>query len=272
MGIEEFLALFIKELEINQDLRGYYRLLENKNRFLWRKAYLGQRLEYVNNHLGIDTGTIWDVGCGYGTTSIFLALNGYRVFGNTLEFYYEKLNSRLTYWSKFGNLNNLRIEYVNLYDMPVVRQHYDVIVAQDTLHHLEPIQEAMDIFKASLKNNGRLIVTEENGYNIFIMLKNFSKRGFKRVTMYYDEHLQKTILFGNENARSLQLWCSILKDHGYSVPEKDMEYIRFYPPFCFTEKNYDRVTEKDRKPGKNHSLIHELLFFGINFTAINEIG
>jgi SAM-dependent methyltransferase len=267
MVVEEFLELFIKELEINSDLRGYYRLLNSKNRLLWRKAYLEQRLEYVYSHLGVPSAKIWDVGCGYATTSIFLALNGYRVFGNTLEFYYDKIGSRLDYWSQFGNLNELRIEYANLFDMPIAMQQYDAIIAQDTLHHLEPVQKAVDIFRLSLKPEGRLIVTEENGNNIFISLKNFSIRGLNRINTYYDERLQKVILFGNENARSIQAWNEILKLGGFAMVEKDMEYIRFFPPCCFTPDHYIEIIEKERKIGKNLKLLRELLFFGINFTA-----
>ena len=269
MSVDEFLKLFIKELEINSDLRGYYRLLDNKGRFLWRLAYLEQRLEYVYNHLGIPSGKIWDVGCGYATTAIFLTLNGYQVMGNTLEFYYDKIGSRLDYWSKFGNLEGFRVEHANLFDMPVAAQQYDVIIAQDTLHHLEPIQEAVNIFRVSLKIGGKLIVTEENGHSIFINLKNFSKRGFKRITGYYDERLQKTILLGNENARSLRAWSEILKDGGFRMPEGNVEFVRLFLPFCFTMKNYQRLAQKEKDIGKNFKLLRDLLFFGINFTAIN---
>jgi SAM-dependent methyltransferase len=269
MDVKEFLELFIKELEINSDLRGYYRLLENRNRLLWRKAYLEQRLEYVYNHVGAPSGKIWDVGCGYATTAIFLAMNGYEVVGNTLEFYYDKIGSRLDYWSKFGNLTGLRVEYSNLFDIPVTAQKYDIIIAQDTLHHIEPIEEALDILRGSLKKGGKLIVTEENGNSIFINVKNFTKRGFQRIIGYYDERLQKTILFGNENARSLRAWFRILKDCGFTMPESDIEFIRFFLPFFFTIENYQRLAQKEKAIGKNSNLLRELLFFGINFTAIN---
>jgi SAM-dependent methyltransferase len=271
MEIAAFIDLFIRELEKNPDLHTYYRLLDNKSRFLWRKAYIEQRLEYINSHLGITSGEIWDAGCGYATTSIFLALNGYKVLGNTLEFYYDKIANRLDYWSKYGNLANLKIEYANLYDMPVLSRQFDAIIAQDTLHHLEPIKEAIDIFRSSLKKGGRLIVTEENGHNVFINLKNFYKRGFKRVTSFYDERLQKTILFGNENARSMKAWCKILNDSGLTISENDKEYIRFYPPIYYTIENYRHLAGKEKQTFKNLPLVHELLFFGINLTAVNTI-
>ncbi len=271
MDIQTFLDLFIKELEVNHDLRKYYRLLNKKSRYYWRKAYLEQRLAYINSHVGKVSGRIWDIGCGYATTSIFLALNGHNVFGNTLEFYYDKINPRLDYWSRYGNMDNLKFEYANLYDLSVSPDHYDGIIAQDTLHHLEPIQDAISIFEDALKPGSRLIVTEENGRNAFITLRNIYYRGFERVTNYYDERLQKFILFGNENARSMQAWHHILEKADLKLIEDSVEYIRVLPPFCFTGKNYFSLMEKERQAGKKLVNLREFMFFGINFTAIKPL-
>lgn len=271
MDIPTFLELFVRELEINPELHAYYRLLEKNGKFHWRKAYLEQRLAYVHNHLGISSGTIWDVGCGYATTSIFLALNGYDIMGNTIEFYYDKIARRLDYWSQFGGLDNLKIEYANVFDMSVAPGRFDVIIAQDTLHHLEPVQEAMDRFRKALKQSGRLVVTEENGSCFFILLKNFSKRGFKRVTELYDERLGKNIRFGNENARSLQAWRKILERSGFLLVEEKSERIRLLPPWCFNQENYPQRILWEKKVGKVIPGLREILFFGINFTAVKDV-
>lgn len=267
MGVDEFLKLFLQELQMNSDLRSYYRLLNNKNFYHWRRAYFERRLRYVNDMLPPKKANIWDAGCGYGTTAIFLALNGHKVSANTLEFYYDKIKGRLNYWKQFGDLSGLVFEYANLFDMPVKQGFYDVIIAQDTLHHLEPIDEAMRIFRKSLAGDGRIIVTEENGHNVFIILKNFLKRGFKRVTSYYDEKLQKTIRFGNENARSLGKWRRILSSAGMDVSHDSVGFVRFFPPFVFNNANYYRLQKKEEEIGKKCRLLREILFFGINFTA-----
>ena len=107
--------------------------------------------------------------------------------------------------------------------------------------------------------------------SLFIRLKNFSKRGFKRISEYYDEKLQKTILFGNENARSMQEWQDLFQAHGFMVPEADIEYIRLFPHFFYTPENYLIMKEKEMKTGKNLSWLKEFLFFGINFTAIQNM-
>ena len=270
MSVEEFLELFTKELEVNSDLRHYYRLINNRERYLWRKAYFEQRLSYVAQKLNPSQKKVWDVGCGYATTSIFLTLNGFSVKSNTLEFYYDKIRNRLDYWSRFGNLDNLQVEYANLFDMPVQNHAFDAIIAQDTLHHLEPIEHALNIFSRSLKPAGRLIVTEENGQSLFIMMKNISKRGFNRISHYYDEKLQKTILFGNENARSLKTWRRLLTRQGFEVPEDNVEYVRLFPHFFYNENNYMKIPLKEEQAGKDFPLVRNFLFFGINFTAIQN--
>jgi 2-polyprenyl-3-methyl-5-hydroxy-6-metoxy-1,4-benzoquinol methylase len=267
MGVEEFLELFIRELESNSDLRDYYRLINKKSRYFWRKAYLEQRLNYISRQTKTPSLHIWDVGCGYATTAIFLALNGHRVRGNTLEFYFDKINNRINYWSKYGNLSNLYVEYANLYDMTVPAGTYDAIIAQDTLHHLEPVNDAFEIFRKSLVPGGRLIVSEENGQSLFIRLKNFSTRGFNRINEYYDQQLQKTILFGNENARSLNAWLTLLNKHGFSVVEDETEYIRSYPPFMYTSENYRDLLSRDKKSGHEVKSVQKLMYFGINLTA-----
>ncbi len=81
MDVTGIFELFIKELESNRELQGYYRILDNPRRLLFRHAYLEQRLRYVHNHRANRRKKIWDVGCGYGTTAIFAALNGHRVKG-----------------------------------------------------------------------------------------------------------------------------------------------------------------------------------------------
>ena len=116
-------------------------------RLLFRKSYLEQRLRYVHFHLGKPGKKIWDVGCGYGTTAIFATLNGHSVLGSTLEFYYDHIQRRLDYWSKYGDLSGLHIAYENLFDRPVEKQSVDVVLVQDTLHHLEPIYPACRILR-----------------------------------------------------------------------------------------------------------------------------
>ena len=172
MNVEEFLELFIQELELNKNLRNYYRLVDSGLSFAFRKAYLHQRLSYVD-HMVTKTGSaVWDIGCGYANTAIYLTLNGHSVNGTTLEYYYDQIRHRMDYWSRFGNLDKLNIAYQDLFDTSFQPASFDYIIVQDTLHHLEPLGKALELIESALTKDGKLIVSEENGKNLFISLKN----------------------------------------------------------------------------------------------------
>ena len=267
MNVPEFLNHLVAELEVNPGLRSYYRLLENPSRFHWRKAYLEQRLLFVERQLGTTPKTILDVGCGYGSTAIFACLNGHRVKGTTLEFYFEQIQRRRAYWERFGDLSGMEVVYENLFDGPEEAGHYDHIIVQDTLHHLEPIGEACARLFTKLKPGGSLIVVEENGCHPFIRAKNFATRGFNRVGEIWDERLGKMIPFGNENARGLRKWTRILDKAGLRVDPASVEFVRMLPPFCFTAENYDHRIRSEQMLNQNRLFAH-YLFFGFNFVAV----
>ena len=267
MSVNEFLELLIKELESNHELCHYYRILDSKSSFLFRKAYLEQRLQFVDKSITKTNNIIWDTGCGYATTSIFLSLNGYNVIGTTLEYYYDKIQTRLDYWSKFGDLSALKIKYENLFDAKYDPGTFDAIILQDTLHHIEPISDAVDILYKALKDDGKIIISEENGNNIVCNIKHFKERGFKRIAEIYDERLNKKIMFGNENTRSLKKWIKIFSDNNFSIDNKNTEYIRLFPPVFFNDKNYAKLINTEQKIWKKNSIVREFLFFGINFLA-----
>ena len=96
MEIEVFFDLLLKEIKLNDDLSQYYKFHASDRRFKFRKAYFVQRLQYIIDHMPKNkTVKVFDLGCGYGTTALFLALNGYRVEGITLEFYFKTIKKRM---------------------------------------------------------------------------------------------------------------------------------------------------------------------------------
>ena len=267
MDIEQFFELLLKEIEINTSLQNLYRFLRDKKSFYFRKAYFIHRLEYIKNSITIQDASIWDCGCGYGTTGIFLALNGYKSCGTTIEYFYDHIPARFAYWSKFGDISGFRISYQNLFDPPFYREQFDYVITQDVLHHLEPNDKALQILKDTLKDKGTLIVCEENGNNIINRLKLFLRRGNKRIIDIYDEKLNRQIKLGNENIQSLASWKSKFRKAGLVIDEKSIEHIRLFPPFFFNKRNYKRVIEKEGRIWKKNKTAREFLFFGINFTA-----
>lgn len=245
----------------------YHRFINSPKLYDFRKSYLEQRYRFVLDQIEKPHAQIWDVGCGYGTTSILLGLNGHKVLGTTLEYYFDEIKNRLKYWSQFGDISSVTLEYQNMFDKYPAEESLDYIVAQDTLHHLEPFDKAVEIFHKVLKPDGKIIVSEENGNNIICNIKHFRERGFKRISSYYDERLNKEIVFGNENTRSLSKWKSAFAKGGFKVDTDTLEYIRYYMPGKYDGTNTEDIIKKESRLWKKSSLLREFFFFGMNFTV-----
>jgi SAM-dependent methyltransferase len=267
MDIEKFFELLLTEIEVNKSLQNLYRFLRDKSSFYFRKAYFIQRLEYIKNNITTKDASIWDCGCGYGTTGIYLALNGYNVYGTTVEYFYDHIPARFEFWNKFGDISSFRVNYQNLFDPPFFKDRFDYVITQDVLHHLEPNNRALRIIKDALRDKGKLIVCEENGNNVIHSLKLFLRRGNKRIIDIYDEKLNKWIKLGNENIQSLTSWKNKFRKAGLKINDNSIEYIRLFPPLFLNKDNYGRLLERENKIWKKNKAIRKFLFFGINFTA-----
>ena len=265
-NVDEFFELFVKELEITPSLHKYYKFHAKDKSYKFRKAYFIQRLQYIADHVKKGD-RIFDCGCGYATTAIFLTLNGFNVYGSTLEFYFDEINGRLEYWKQFGDLSALEINYENLFDSNIPNETYDIIIAQDTLHHLEPFNEAIGILSNILKKDGELIAIEENGSNIVQNLKLFKQRGNKRIISIYDEKLQRNILIGNENIRSIKKWKKEFIANGLTIDDDSLEFIRVLPPQLFGDKSIEEVIKKENNLKDKSALLRKYFFFGLNFVA-----
>jgi SAM-dependent methyltransferase len=264
MTVEKFFELFLEELKGKQHLWSYYKFHTDEKSFLFRKAYLCQRLEYVLKHIHDPKAKVLDIGCGYGTTALFLAMNGIPVHGTTLEFYIEEIDSRKQFWKQYGNVDLFTVSYENLFDTPP-KDQYDFIIIQDTLHHLEPINDALAIIKNTLKPSGQLVVIEENGDNIVQNLKLLKQRGFKKTKYIYDETLKKDILIGDENIRGYETWKALMANNGLKANDHSRQYIRYFYPNKFTKEHYLSQLAEEQNIWQKSNFKRKYFFFGVNF-------
>ena len=267
MKAEAFFTLLLDEIASHQSLQGYYRFLNDPAKESFRKAYYLQRLKYIERHLDELGSDVWDCGCGYGTTNLFLAMNGIRSFGNTLEYYYDEIPRRLQFWSQHGDTGLFKFSYADTFDLQPTKATYSAIIAQDTLHHLEPLSSALQLFNQSLQPNGILLGIEENGSNLIQRAKLFKQRGFKRVIQYHDEKLNKTIVMGNENIRPVKRWRKLMEDHGFHWQADALEYVRILPPRAFEATPAQQVIDREQKLIRTYPVLKKYFSFGINFIA-----
>lgn len=271
MSPDRFFDLFLEELRALPELSGYYKYHASVKDFEFRKAYFLQRLGYVDrevralaNHLG-RAPEIWDLGCGYGTTCLYLAMNGLATYGSTLEFYYDFLPRRREFWDRYGDAELFEASYEDIYDAPPAPDRYDCVVVQDTLHHLEPIDRAVGIISTALRPGGIAICVEENGDNLIQTAKLYRQRGSERVITYRDEALGKDITMGNENIRGIDAWREIFRAGGMHVEDDSLEFIRLLPPAAYGGATGRSIAAREQR--LTSRLLRKYFFFGINFVA-----
>lgn len=270
MTPERFFELLLPELESQKEMQPYYKFLGKESSFHFRRNYFLQRLRYLWNQIqsGGQDKSIWDCGCGYGTTCLFLAMNGIPAHGTTLEFYYKIIEARKQYWQQYGDTSLFTASYENLFDNHPTAATYDWIIVQDTLHHLEPINDALKIFHHSLKPGGKILSIEENGNNIIQRLKLYKYRGNKRIITFYDEKLQKEILLGNENIRKLAQWTELFENNGFKILPDSVNYVRYYLPINYRFSDPGKLIEQEEKIQQSANLRREYFFFGLNFVGV----
>ena len=273
MDINGFFELFYEEISTSENLSRYYNLNKNSKMYFFRKAYFLQRLEYIYNQTmnfiknkNLSYIKIWDCGCGYGTTALFFAMNNIRVHGTTIGLHYANgIEKRKEYWSKFGEANLFTVDFNNLFETPPPASTYNIIILQDVLHHLEPLDVALDILSTSLKDEGQLIAAEANGNSFYHKIVEYKRRQNNRIIEVYDELLKKNVLQGNENYKNRQTWINVLKKHNLAM--ENFEYIKLFPPFCYNKNNMNKIVDFEQEIWRKAPLLGEYFFFGMNFTA-----
>lgn len=248
-----------------QTLKDYY--------FSWRKDfplirqyyYLERVLPVVNLIKTKKIKTILDIGCGCGSEAILFALLNCQVLG--IDINKERLNCAQERKSYYENLLEkklkIKFELENFFDLKIDKK-FDFIWILETIHHIEPPLEALQLAYYFLNKNGYIGISDPNGLNPLVQIKLFLERGI----IFHKEVLNpksgKMIPYGIENIFTVLKVRQMLKRAGFKI--KEISYQRFLPAIKLTEKYF-----------KTFKLIEDLLRkipflknFGVGYTIIAQ--
>jgi hypothetical protein len=108
---------------------------------------------------------------------------------------------------------------------------------------------------------------EENGNNIIQRAKLYKYRGNNRIITIWDEKLQKDILIGNENIRSLANWQSLMQQNGFNISTDSVQYVRYYLPIVYRFSDPQKLLDQELAIQSSGGMRREYFFFGLNFIA-----
>ena len=103
-------------------------------------------------------------------------------------------------------------------------------------------------------------------------MKFIKQRGFKKVKTIYDEVLEKDILIGDENIRSLSAWDTLIFKNNMSLNHDSLSYIRFFYPITYKDKSIEEVFRMEQRIQHKSSMLKKMVFFRLNFVAQKKLA
>lgn len=186
---------------------------------------------------------ILDAGCGLGSQAIFFSLLGADVVGIDLnkerlgiankrvKYYQEKHNKRLHV--KFCLKNILKYCEPN---------KFDIVWSNQSISHIHPVQDFLQLAWRSLKNGGYLIMCDSNGINPYVAFRAWQvHRKGGLYTSVKDPDTFKQISYAREIMFNPLRLNKLLGENNYSI--ELIECHGFAPPQLNTKKLFRFIDE-----------------------------
>lgn len=126
--------------------------------------------------------TILDVGCGCGSVSLWLALQGAEVTG--IDITEERLKVARRRAALLGLADRTSFASINVLEMEGT---FDAIWIEQAYHHLEPRGEVQAKIASLLNPGGLLIISETNAWNPLVQAQLLKARGFTTIREHVDD-------------------------------------------------------------------------------------
>jgi 2-polyprenyl-3-methyl-5-hydroxy-6-metoxy-1,4-benzoquinol methylase len=255
-SISDFLAAWLEGRWLSEPDQGvllnYYQSYVRHFGPYLRYHYCNQTVELLDKLNRSPDANVLEVGCGCGTESLFMALQGAHVLG--LDVRHDRLavaSSRLQLLKRLGRDDlACRFEARSVFDITAESQ-FDIIWMEQAFHHIEPRRDALGHFARLLKPGGSIVISEANGWNPVLQLSLLRKRGFNTIASYTDSQGQQHV-YGNERITTPVSLRRLLREAGLEA--SSLRYFRLFPNWRIADRllNLERFMPSLLKPAFTH--------------------
>lgn len=202
MNKEKNIDSFNKDVEANN---GY---LYTTNETLSNKFAAGRVSEAIHSLVNLSGKNVTDIGCGDGKyTFDLLKFNPNYILG--IE---PADKAILIAKSKIAGQKNIDFQVGDIYNLALLKKHFDIAIIRGVLHHLYEVELAV---KNVCQIADEIIVVEPNGYNFILKI-------IEKTSSYHIEHEEKSYF-----PHKLNKWFS---QNGGKIISPT--YIGLVPVFC----------------------------------------
>lgn len=235
---------------VNQYYHGLFATLSGR-KLNFKALFFAMRLQPILTYIAVFQQThnrppqILDVGCGFGLESALLAYSGAQVQGiDGSETKIEGAKKlQVAYEKTYARQLNLIYQVSNLFQFRPDQQ-FDVVYSSATLHHIEPISEAVQALADFITPGGMFFLSDENGYSPLQQVAVQHRIGWAKPRKYWrtDPETGEKFLYGNENIRAAFQWIRHIRKAG--MQPETIKYCRFLPPVDWP---VDRLVRTERQ-------------------------
>ena len=215
-------------------------------RYLYKNLYQN-RLRYITNLLlSLRSPLILDAGCGLGSEALLFSSLGAKVVGVDLN--EERLKVAEKRKSFYKDLIMGKIEFIlgDVFEMIKMRK-YDFVWMNESVSHIHPAEKFLQIARHQLNSGGRIIISETNGGNPYILLKRFMKTGcwVWRSCFVEDPETKSKVGYAVERLFTCSQIADILIRAGYLIGH--VEFTHFIPVFLIrNHKMFKMISRLER--------------------------
>lgn len=237
-SIADFLAAWLAKPWLREKeqaiLSVYYKsYLSHFGEYL-RFHYQNQTQELVQCVAEFGQPDVLEVGCGCGTESLYLALNGARVKG--IDVSEDRIRVAVARKAVLENLSGeiltCNFEVLSLFDLPPIPS-FDIIWMEQSFHHIEPRRDAVKHLAALLRPDGFVVVSESNAWNPLLQFALLRRRGFRTIAEYTDAE-GRCHPYGNERIITAHGLCSLFQREGLNPVSS--RYFRLFPNWSMADR------------------------------------